>query len=345
MRTKFLQLLVVLLTASPSILALGHHSTNDFDRDTVLEFAGEVVRVQWYNPHVRMQIRVETDNGASEIWDMEAMDVNSLDRAGVPRDLVEVGQTVTIAGTPSSRRPRALLLTNLMLPDGRELLTHVSGVPRWSEEAIGDRTAVRGRAEEFIAPVDDIYRVWTTAQTNTPDIPEPPLTPAARAAYEDFDPLVDDPVLSCVAPGMPEAMTWIGPHPVEFVSAANGDIQIHVESDDVVRIVRMTADANTQGPPPSPLGYSVGRWEGDTLVVTTTRIDWPYFKIRGLVGAPQSDRIEIVERFELDRARGELTYNFTATDPVNYTRPITVERYHVWRYRLGTAINPYRCTL
>ena len=107
MRTKFLQLLVVLLTASPSILALGHHSTNDFDRDTVLEFAGKVVRVQWYNPHVRMQIRVETDNGASEIWDMEAMDVNSLDRAGVPRDLVEVGQTVTIAGTPSSRRPQA----------------------------------------------------------------------------------------------------------------------------------------------------------------------------------------------------------------------------------------------
>ena len=204
---------------------------------------------------------------------------------------------------------------------------------------------VRGRAEEFVAPVDDIFRVWTTAQTNTPDIPEPPLTPAARAAYEDFDPLVDDPVLSCVAPGMPEAMTWIGPHPVEFVSAANGDIQIHVESDDVVRIVRMTADANTQGPPPSPLGYSVGRWEGDTLVVTTTRIDWPYFKIRGLVGAPQSDRIEIVERFELDRARGELAYNFTATDPVNYTGPITVERYHVWRYRPGTAINPYRCTL
>ena len=93
--------------------------------------------LQWYNPHVRMQIRVETDNGASEIWDMEAMDVNSLDRAGVPRDLVEVGQTVTIAGTPSSRRPRALLLTNLMLPDGRELLTHVSGVPRWSEPLFG----------------------------------------------------------------------------------------------------------------------------------------------------------------------------------------------------------------
>ena len=69
--------------------------------------------LQWYNPHVRMQIRVETDNGASEIWDMEAMDVNSLDRAGVPRDLVEVGQTVTIAGWSARRKATGSRLSNV----------------------------------------------------------------------------------------------------------------------------------------------------------------------------------------------------------------------------------------
>ncbi len=31
-----------------------------------------------------------------------------------------------------------------------------------------------------------------------------------------------------------------------------------------------------------PLGYSVGRWDGEALVVTTTHIDWPYFELYGL---------------------------------------------------------------
>ena len=156
---------------------------------------------------------------------------------------------------------------------------------------------------------------------------------------------VDDPVLRCVAPGMPEAMTYIGPHPVEFVELSDGDIEIRIESDDNVRVVHMSEDASAAGQPPSALGYSIGRWEDDVLVVTTTRLNWPYFKVFGLVAAPQSESMEIVERFELDRAEGTLTYSFTATDPATFTETVTAEAYHVWRYRPGTTIEPYDCTL
>jgi hypothetical protein len=322
-----------------------HHSAYEFNTDVVLEFAGELVQVQWRNPHVRMNLLVQNENGTEEIWEMEGHDVNSLDRSGVSRGLIQVGQSVRVAGSPSTRR-QALLVTNLMLSDGREVLTHLSGVPRWTDDVIGDREAVRGRPDEYVTPVENIFRTWTTVQSNTPGFStDPPLTPEARAAYQAFDPINDDPVLRCVAPGMPEAMTYIGPHPVGFAELANGDIEIRIESDDNVRVVHMDKAASGDDQPLSPLGYSIGHWQDDVLIVTTTRLDWPYFKVRGLVAAPQSNTMEIVERFALNQQKGTLTYGFTATDPANFTESVTAEAYHIWRFRPGVTVEPYECTL
>jgi hypothetical protein len=345
MRTRRLQGIAFGACLTP-FLAFAHHSTLEYDRSVILEFTGQIMRVQWQNPHVRMHIRVRTDDGTDQVWEAEAMDVNSLDRAGVARNLVEVGQVIQFAGSPSIRRADGFLVTNLLLPDGRELLTHSSGAARWNNEAIGNYQGLQGRADEYEAPVDDIFRTWTTVRSNTPAFSaNPPLTDAASSAYEAFDPQVDDPVLRCIAPGMPEAMTYIGPHPVGFVQLPSADIEIQIESDDNVRVIHMNDDASPEGQPHSPLGYSVGRWEGETLVVTTTRLNWPYFKVEDLVAVPQSTQMEIVERFALDGERGELTYSFTATDPVNFTETVVADAYHVWRYRPGATIQTYGCTL
>ena len=340
-----LRVLTLCLGLAPG-LAFAHHSMAEFDDTVVRELTGEVVRVQWRNPHIRMSIRVSGADGTDEIWEMEGTTVNSLDRAEVPRDIVETGQQVRVAGLPSTRRARYWLMTNILLPDGREVLVRLSSEPRWTDRVVGNHEAVRGRADEFVAPVADIFRVWSTVRSNPPAFTrDPPLTAAARSAYDSFDPLSDDPVLGCVAPGMPEAMTYIGPHPVGFVRLDDGNIEIHIESDDNVRIVHMDDGARPDDRPPSPLGVSVGHWEDDVLLVTTTRISWPYFKVLGLVAAPQSEQMEIVERFALDPARGVLTYGFTATDPTTFTEPVTAEVYHEWLYRPGVEVEPYECTL
>ncbi len=318
----------------------------EFDRTVARELTGEVVRVLWRNPHIRIGIRVTDDAGAEEIWEVEGNTVNSLDRAGVPRDIVAVGDIVSVAGWPSTRRRGLLLMANLLLADGRELLAGLASEPRWTDRIVGDFQAVRGRADEYIAPVDDIFRVWSTVQTNPPDfIQDPPLTAAAHAAYEAFDPTRDDPVLDCAKPGMPEAMTYVGPHPFGFVRRNDGNIEIHIESDDNVRVIHMDDGTRADEQLPSPLGYSAGYWEDDVLVVTTTRISWPYFKVNGFVAAPQSEDMEFVERFALNRTAGELTYSFTATDPATFTQPVAGESYHVWRYRPGVEVEPYECTL
>jgi len=318
----------------------------EFDRTVMHEMTGEVVRVLWRNPHIRIGIRVRDDVGAEEIWEVEGNTVNSLDRAGVPRGIVAVGDVVSVAGRPSTRRAGHLLMTNLLLADGRELLAGLTSEPRWSDRVVGDFQAVRGRTDDFVAPVEDIFRVWSTVRSNQPDFTQdPPLTAAARAAYEAFDPTRDDPVLGCAKPGMPEAMTYVGPHPFGFVRRDDGNIEIHIESDDNLRVIYMDDGRRANDQPPSPLGYSAGHWEDNVLVVTTTRISWPYFKVNGLVAAPQSEDMEIAERFALSPTAGELTYSFTATDPATFTQPVAGESYHVWRYRPGVEVQPYECTL
>ncbi len=325
--------------------ASGHHSFAEIEGGIDQELVGEVVRVQWQNPHIRLGIRVREDDGTEQVWDLEGADLNSLNRAGVTGDFVQLGQVVRVAGTTSTRREQYLAVNNLLLPDGREVLMRRSARSRWSNVTFGvHRTDYAGLAE--FEPVDNIFRVWTTVQSNEPDfIVDPPLTPTARAFYEGFDPITDDPVVRCVTPGMPEALSYIGPHPVEFAERDDGDIVLRIESDDNVRIIHMGKGASAVEQPFSPLGYSVGRWESDVLIVTTTRINWPYFKVRGLVAAPQSEDVEIVERFTLDREVGELTYGFTARDPYTFTEPVTAERYHVWRYRPGVSIQRYGCSL
>ena len=97
-------------------------------------------------------------------------------------------------------------------------------------------------------------------------------------------------------------------------------ILIQVEMVHEARIVRMSAE---HAPPEirSWLGDSVGRWEGDTLVVETTNFtDAP-----ALSGA--SRNLRVVERFTRIDA-DTLLYNFTVDDPTIWTAPWTGE--YIW---------------
>ena len=76
---------------------------------------------------------------------------------------------------------------------------------------------------------------------------------------------------------------------------------------------------------PSYLGYSVGRWEGDTLVVETTGFnDKTPFDI---FGHPHSEALRVVERFRR-RDFGHLDVDMTFDDPQMYTKPFTIKVPH-----------------
>ena len=99
-------------------------------------------------------------------------------------------------------------------------------------------------------------------------------------------------------------------------------------------------DPRTTPSPPAPslLGFSAGRWDGETLVVTTNRLSWPYFD---QLGIPQSEQSEIVERFTPMPDGSRLDYDLTVTDPENFTKPVVLRNYWIWVPE--TRRLPYEC--
>ena len=89
---------------------------------------------------------------------------------------------------------------------------------------------------------------------------------------------------------------------------------------------------------PSWLGYSIGRWEKDALVVTTTG-----FNDKGaidIIGHPRSESMRITERYRR-RDVGHLDVEITIDDPVVYTKPFTVKTTHL--LQADTDILEYFC--
>lgn len=326
------------------IAALAHHSNAEYDRSIVVELEGEIVEAVWRNPHVGLTLRVVDGAGQAADWTMEAADYTGTMRRGVPDHAFEAGDHVRVAGFGSMRRPHRMLVTNVLLPDRSEVLLVGGTQPRWSQRFVGGGDWLIDAAGAEDAREGGIFRVWTLASTTTPDFAsDPPLTAAARRGYDAYDPL-EDPALSCEPLGMPRVMTRTGPHPIEFID--RGDtILLRGEYFDIERVIHLGRGPADTEVPFTHLGYSRGEWQGEALVVTTSRVDWPYFDLRGLEGVPQSPAVTFTERFRLGEGGDTLHYDITTTDPATFTGPVVANDYATWRFRPGVRVERYDCRL
>jgi hypothetical protein len=84
----------------------------------------------------------------------------------------------------------------------------------------------------------------------------------------------------------------------------------------------------------------VGRWEGETLVVDTTRVGWHYFNRSG---APQTPNVKINERFTVQEGGNRLEWIMTVDEPATLVEPFVLDGYFVWKP--GEEIGPYDCQL
>ena len=327
---------IFFLLLSLSGYANAHHGVRvAYDTENLGSIDGEVVRVFWRNPHIVVTIERALENGRSEIWTAEAGSVNSLERIGIDRDIVQVGDHVVLLGALSRQGLPAMAVYTMTLADsGTE-------VPLWPQRAAEIGRAVTATPISSVAAATGereargIFRVWSRMGTGLESTL--PFTAAAVAAREGWDPLADDPALRCIPPGMPAMMN--NPYPIEFVE--DGDrIIFRLEEWDGVRTIHLSGDGSAENRPASSTGYSSGRWEGSTLIVTTTRISEPYFDD---LGTPQDEAVEIVERFILNDDEDRLDYRVEITDPVTFTEPATLAGF--WYWNPGEEIKPFQCAV
>jgi hypothetical protein len=159
-------------------------------------------------------------------------------------------------------------------------------------------------------------------------------TPAAQSVVDAYH-YLDDPSLRCVSPGLVRVSGW--PYPLEIVQN-DAQVTILYESFHEVRRIFLDDRGYPESLPHRAMGYSLGHWEGSTLVVETKMLTPGYVD---LAGQPLSENARVVERMSLSENAQVLRSELTVYDPENYRRPVT--RHRAWRKTPQTTILEYDC--
>jgi hypothetical protein len=147
--------------------------------------------------------------------------------------------------------------------------------------------------------------------------------------------LEKDPEVKCYLPGIPRA-TYM-PFPFQIVQGG-GNILFAYEYDSANRVVYMSN--HQEAPIDTWMGWSNGRWEGDTLVVETTgNNDSTWFD---RAGNHHSNALKVTERFTLE---GENLIRYTATieDSQVFSRPWTISLPLYRRMDPNVEILEFKC--
>ena len=144
-----------------------------------------------------------------------------------------------------------------------------------------------------------------------------------------------DPELKCYLPGIPRAMYM--PYPFQIVQSSN---KIHMAYAFTSTARTIHLDKVEEPPDDTWMGHSVGRWEGDTLVVDVTNFnDKTWFDRAGNF---HSDALHLVERFT-PITPDALRYEVTIEDPKVFTRPWKISMPLYRRLEPNIQLLEYRC--
>jgi hypothetical protein len=166
------------------------------------------------------------------------------------------------------------------------------------------------------------------------EIPYLPGALATRKANRE-NRWTDDPEIKCFMPGVPRANYM--PYPFQIVQGTD-KIMMTYEYADAVRIVHL--DDPGEAPADSWMGWSIGRFEGDTLVVDVTAQRADTWLDRS--GNYHSNELHVVERYTL-RSPDVLLYEATLEDPKVFSRSWTIRMPLYRRLDENAQLMEFKC--
>jgi len=146
----------------------------------------------------------------------------------------------------------------------------------------------------------------------------------------------DDPAAYCI-PGMPKLIVL--PYPYKIMHQPGVTVILY-EGFTTFRQIFTDGRELPTDPQPSWMGYSIGKWDGDTFVVDTIGINAKTWMDNA--GRPHSEALHTIERYRR-RTFGTMDVTLTIDDPKAYTRPWTVNA-SPSRLIVGQDLLEYVCT-
>ena len=293
--------------------AFAHHSfAPHFDSSKPVSISGTITKFEAQNPHSYVHINAVDENGRTHEYVCESHGVTQLSRNGIRPDMLKAGTKVRVTGSMSRHSAYMCFFDNVEFADGRTLNVN------------GPRGAASPAAAPTVAARKDIFGAWLLAPipNRSTSGPQPMiqfLTPAGEKAAAGYDPFKDDPTFRCDPVAI--RRVWGAPGtPLEIVRDGN-DLVLRHEWMDVKRVIHMNMKEHPKNGPRGSLGHSIGRWEGDTLVVETGNysagvlnqyVEQPGQPTKGLL---HSATLTSVERLHLDAERQRLVVEIDLTDP------------------------------
>ncbi len=274
-------------TALLGVPAAAHHSQAMFDQSQEILIEGTVARFDWVNPHMYLIVETKGPDGQPALVEGEGLGITQALVDGLSREALKPGTRVVMRANPNRGGwGKQVRIQDVTTEDGE---IH----PFYSAN----------RRTRILTPAESLEGHWAPARAALGAafgaMGAWPVTPEGRAAQAT---LVADGICS------PE------PTPVlsildELRTIEIGEDEVVMRFDNtgdhVVRTIHMDA-AHPADVQPSLHGHSIGRWEGETLVIDTIAFEPNPSGIA--LNVPSSARKHTVERLTLtaDRLRAAL---------------------------------------
>jgi hypothetical protein len=285
--------------------APGHHSRAAFDMTREVTLEGTVTEVLWANPHVYFAIEMRGDDGAPRVQEIEVGPLSTLQPLGLTRQTLARGDRVSVRANPNRRGPGHLVV-------GLE-------VTKSNGDVFPLHVASGGRPPPKAAPAQSLAGRWVPVSADFLSIVQAstnwPLTEVGRAGLAD---------------GAGDSQGLCTPWPAPLLMGLPMLRTIDVDVDRVTidfdwmggaRVVHLDMAEHPAELKPTLQGHSIGRWEGDTLVIDTVGFT-PHEEGAGF-GVPGGPDKRLIERLALAADPSRLSYEFTVEDPLSLTEPVT----------------------
>jgi hypothetical protein len=308
--------LALLLTAIIPIASAHHGFGPHYDRDKVVRIEGTVKQFDFINPHGFLYIDTIDDAGEPIVYVCELQARTQLIRKGADKTLFTVGESIVVEGFASRRHANQCEFGVAHFADGSSFIMRSIDQAR-SQFADNEPAPLVEGADRTIFGTWIRPGMFGDAGGRGPRAGDNSITAAGEAAVAAFDPITGHPAIHC-RPGSP-VRSWSPPGLATDIRQDGDKVIIYHESMDVTRTVYLDVQEHPTDVSPSEMGHSIGRFDGDYLLIDTSA-----FSAGVLVGSTlHTEQMVLHERLSITEDTNRLLIEWTMIDPAFYAEPLT----------------------